>query len=430
MLRPHLFWRPLEVLNRFVAGKLLFFYPGYFHLCAAVAHGACMFLIWRLLTRTRATPSVRTAGIALFAIAPGLVAPLWSVDGAAQIWSTAFGLAATLSLARGRRYGWLFWLVLAALAKESGLGWSVAAPMIVLAVEGGRSGTELETATARSLGTAMLGAAAVVAVYFVARSLLVDPEGIPFVAGRYQLQFSPWSWLRNAAMIIGVAVSTVDTVFLFATSGTAWLGAGLAGLGLPLLFVVIRSALKQIAPRTLGAWFVAILAIVGPHLPLGRVSEMYAHPLVALLTLLFASRLGETPAPSARTTRWAFSLALVGAFAVNAHKLSAMIETGERAREVGVRIAAQVNGELPTKICAVVPKDWQAPAYSVFLASPGPASAWGLSVRSQRGYRNPYPGAVRRVKRRADCPAAAEMVLRFSKAGQLVGIAFSGPETP
>jgi len=438
MLRPHLFWRPLEVLNRTLAAKFLFFYPGYLHLSAVVGHGACALLLLRILRSNRLpsqlqdTASLRTAGVLLFVVAPGLVAPVWSVDGAIQIWSTMFGLAATHGLVtsrqrRRRPVAWLAWLALAALSKESGLGWSIAAPLIAWAMRSGNAGESTKDSSTRSLVWELCVAALFVSLYFLVRYLLVDAEAPVLAGGRYQLQFSPWLLLRNAAMVFGVAISTVDTVFLLSKTGNAWLGLATGSLSLPLLFMLCRGVLRKGANlRVLGAWSVAALAIVGPHLPLGRVSEMYAHPLVAVLVLFFVSELEKRRLTATRSlpraARLAFALTLIAVLAVNLHKVTAMWNTAEGAAKVGRRVAKRVGGSPLKRICAVVPSNWKAPGYSVFLAAPGPASAWGLSVRSQLGYREPYPGAVHRVHRRVECPTATDLVLVFSETGELAEI--------
>ena len=386
MFSPRLFWRPFEELMRWAAGRNIALHRWIFHGIAVFGHVGGTLLLYRILCRVQVAAGPALAGAMFFTVSPAVAAGVWSVDSAIQTCSTCFGLASVWFLiskpgADGTVLG-LGCAAVAALWKESGLAWFVAAPIFAaaLTVHSSRPRRHLVR-----VGAGLCGAA----LYFAIREVLAAADGTGAEVGRYALQWHPLIWAKNAAMLLGVSCSTVDTVSLFGT-GNLWAAAISFAGGLPLLLWAIGRGLGRF--RTFGFWSgaVAVAALIAPHIVLGHVSEMYAYPVTAGIVLWFVGvlRVGEH---AERFARWSLGIAFVVCFAVSAHKWTEMYRTGQRAKSVAVQILQHYGSPeaVPKQVCTLVTSENRVAGYSVFYASPPSASNWGRSIWAETKWRRP-----------------------------------------
>jgi hypothetical protein len=396
-LLPGRFWRPIEALQLALVGQAPSLHPAFLHALAVAGHGVAVALVYRLARSFRVPPGHAAAAAAAFAVAPATAAAVWSVDGAIQTWSTAFGLAAFLAYRSGSRRvaAWLSLSLVAALWKESGLAWLFAVPLLheALLDAPDRSWTRLRGGLIFGLGG--------FALWLAARTTLGD--GLEIGDGRYAFSLDPTRWARNAAMLLGVSATTLDTIHLLGPVRRLG-GAALTALaGLPLLVLPMAAAVKR---REWTGWWLAgagLLAVISPHLPQGHVSEMYAHPATAAWALVLLAALRRSDA--SRMLAAALALFLASAVVVDAHKLDEMIRTGRGAQTVGRRIAQSLPSveSIEGPLCLVLPAD-SPRTYSVFVAPPGPAAGWGMAVMVPWG----WPDSARfvLVTEPAACPGS------------------------
>jgi len=382
-LRPNMLWRPFEpVVRRLIGFAATMVYPSALHALVIVGHAMTGFFVYRLLREARTTAWAAGIATALVLIFPGAGAAVWSVDSAVQTWSTGCGLWSVFLLATRRQHRWpLAWLAPAFLSmvwKESGTAWPIAAPCLVALIGSWTQPLEWRrTCRALTLGIGLL------ACYLLIRTSLAQTGGIGAAAGRYSLSLSPVVLGRNFGMLGAVALLPIDTLALLGSPRNLGLAATTAAAGIPLLLLCVWACIRTLGVARIFLATASLVVIAVPHLVLEHVSEMYAHPLIAGAALVFLPALCAFGIGRRVVTAGA-ACAFLGALLSDAHKLTAMIEAGHSASDVGIRIVAE-HAQAPRIICAVPAVNFPA-GYSVFQISPGPASGWGASAQQAWGW--------------------------------------------
>lgn len=410
MLLPGLFWRPFEVLLRTLAGYHTDLHPFLFHLLAVAGHLGAAVVLLSIGNRLRPGAMLPLAAAMLFVVAPGGAAAVWSVDSAIQTCSTALGLLSVYLMITAvepcRVVAAFSAAALAVLCKESGIAWFVAAPLFAMAATN-RPVIQSERRSRPHAIHLALGLLLAV-VYLIFRNLLADSGSMGTNEGRYALQFDPVVWVNNAAMLLGSAFTFVDTVALFGTGQIAW--ALLSGLiALPLLLLAFLQILRPLVLRRLIPALIGVGAVLSPHLPLGQVSEMYAHPVIAAGVLAFLV-VAPTELVRPRLFSWAYALALAVGIAVGAHKWSHMRDTAQHANSVAIQLVQAYGAPdaIPEEVCSVASNENAGQGYSVFFAGPPAASGWGRSVWALTNWQR--PGKFQVVRHAVDCPRSIRHV--------------------
>jgi len=428
LLRPGLFWRPLDRLLRALLEHTPWAHTHLLHLVVVAGHGLSGWQVYRLAAKAAAPAgtarNIATWATIIFLCTPAVGAAAWSLDSAVQTWSTALGLLAarvylSSPASRPKTAGWILLCLASLLWKESGLAWLLVCPLLPAALG--------QPSPCRRVLPGLLLGVAVLAGYLGLRLALGLPAPLLDAHSPYHLLVNPLVWLRNGTMLLGVAGSTVDTLLLLGPAPWLALAAlsALAGLLLPgLLLLSCRGWSRG---RRLAALLVLVM-VMGPHLPLARVSEMYAHPLTAALAVLLAGAAPHIPTSRRRWLATALALFLIAAVAVDAHKLLSMVRTGRGAARLGAQVAAAAGKIAPKKICAVVHPAAEGRGYSVFQAAPAPASGWGLAARPHWGWSRPV-GLIK-VRAPDQCPPKHSLLLEFSTPHDLQLVRVNLPPPP
>lgn len=386
-----IFWRPLDHIVYWLAGFAHGWHVEACHLAAVLGHAASLAALCVLLREIGISRVVTLIAAAFVAVHPANAAAVWSVDSNHQTWSTAFGLSACILAMRGRRWVWLVPAMIAALWKESGLAWFAAAPALRLTVGAyyniEPSGLVARVWTERRwLVLGLVGALA----YLSARMLLAGQVMLGATEGRYAFSPNPLVWLRNAAMLLGVALIPVDTVAIFGIGHRLARGVAPAFLALPFgvmaLFGLGRR--RRVRPVCLLFGGLMLVAVMAPHLLIGHVSEMYAHPITFTLTVVASLLLGTSwPKCSTRLTQFAIALVLVAFVLVDLGKYREMLATARRAEIFAEQNRALLSPAQDRGVC-FVPDDNQewAGGYSVFQMDTASASGWGKAMVLQWGW--------------------------------------------
>jgi hypothetical protein len=426
IFRPQLFWRPIEKLNLLITGKFHFSYPFYPHLLAITGHATSAAMIYFLARKVDAGAFTASLVTTLFIVSPAVCAAVWSVDSAIQTWSTAFGLSATLALLyHDRRVGTVCWLALATISvlwKESGISWFLFSPLYrKLAnerskIDKGNAGSSL-----RRVAIELFVGFIAIGIYFAIRGWLAGDISIGARVGRYAFTIDPLAWIRNLLMLLSFSISTADTLAIFGAEPSLVRGVVTTMLGLPLAALVAAHLVRTFSLFQIALATAAICTAIAPYLPLGRISEMYAHPIIAGVCVLCCIAFAR---PTQIRQKY-FAVAIVFfvsvSLAVDYHKLTEMIRTGHRAKVVGVSIVEQtkdlMGNNRPAAVCAIVNISSPLAGYSVFQAQSGPASAWGKSVLPLWDWKNPV--SYDRVENIFDCPPDIDTVWKFSGDGNV-----------
>ncbi len=410
-------WLPFRSLLRLLTGQLPEFSLALHHLTVVLGHGLSAVLVYYLARRMGAKSRAAVWGTVLFTIGPAVAAAVWSLDSAIQTMSTALGLAATAVYLHPRRRvavtGWLLLSALSVLWKESGIAWFLATPTLgalvriheVPAWASDERVSRLWKEMAWAWGYGMLG----IGMYFAVRFGLAHSLALGAKHGRYDLTVDPLIWARNLVMLLGVSITTTDTLALFGHPSRVVIAALSTFLGLPLLGITIYQAVKKWSRTTWLLAFVAVGLVAGPHLLLRHVSEMYAHPVVAVIVIICATLFNNFDGRTRVLSRVALGAFLLASIGVDAHKWWGIERTGMGARLVGERIAAQTTGPRPEVVCTIM--DWtkqEIKGYSVFEFPPGPAATRGRAVWPLWGWK--APGRIVVASKRQDCPAGVQAV--------------------
>ncbi len=411
--QPGALYRPLEEVLLWLAGAALpsFGVSGYvflLHLVVVAGHGISGWCVCKLLLRW-CPPGASVCGTIIFLLSPAQAASVWSLDSAIQTMSTAFGLLASLALMTHRRGG-LMWLVLSCIAlgwKESGASWFIAAPLLYAIDRAAVAGeTRDATPLMKSYVAKLLALGCLALVAYACFRVLASPAGnLGMATGRYSTHFNPLHLASNAAMLAGVALTTADTLGIL-SDARHWTGAMLSLLlGLPLMLLALSKHLRVERPQTSLLWLLTVAALLGPHIVIRHVSEMYAHPVVAGVVLALTPR--QSPGDRRAAWSWAMGLFLCGSCWTLTSKFSAMRATSVGAKEVAARVAAAYPhpSQRPHEVC-IVRDSARSRAYSVFLAEPGRASQWGLAVWGEWSWQ--LPAKYRWVDSLEQCPPSVE----------------------
>jgi len=430
-------WLPFDHIFRVVA--FWFPYPGYAHATNALGHLAAIGLVGILARECGGSHRTALFGALAYAITPAVGATVWSIDGENQIWSNVFGLlSATILICDGRRTkrayaGWLILAMVSVLWNEGGIAWFAAAPLLKAfarttgAIRGGVNSSTLPIKQAAGgmrqiylrcraeLALGFLG----VSAYFVARFLLLGKVELGTPGARYGVGLDPISMTAHAVMIIGTALSTIDTLALLSIRPTRWLAVLTLAMGLPLLGLLVWCAKKS---WNIYQWLLAgsvSIAVVAPFCVMGHVSEMYGQRAAAVLAILLpsvVSGLDYIPA----WLRWrqvSAALALLACMIGNTHKLVSMIRLGETSVAVGQIVAREVGPNVPDSICSVCEQGVGRSGYSVFEAPPGSASLCGVAAKMQWGKGRQV--AFHLVSSADRCPHSDSIAIAVSLSGQV-----------
>ncbi len=432
-LLPGLFWRPLGNLLLLWGRYFPAMHLGWMHAWTVAGHLASAALVWVLARRAAASSVWVPVGAAgLYCLWAGNAAAALSPDAATQTWSTACGLATAwwaLRVIEGKRGGWPWAIaaVLAALWKESGVAWFVAAPLLAAWLSG-RPEDQLRGRDGRLPGRRLAGSAVrggvLACAYFAARFALAGRVSLGDESGRYALSFLPLGMATRAAMLLAASLVPLDTVALFGTPRQPLLLAATALLALPCLLLLGASGSSGRWGRS-AAVFLLAGVVASPSLVLGHVSEMYVHPIAAVLFV------GAAEVAAVAAGRWprrlaaSWALILVASLIAFGHKALEMRRSGGAALAVAATLERQrVAAERPC-LLRLRSEEGAVPVYSVFQMPPGPAAQWGESVTFLHGWRLPLP-----VVASADCSASCRTLLRVAHDGTVRTVPCTPPASP
>ena len=409
-IMPHgRYWRPLWGMVCWIAGFAKERPIDVYHLAAVLGHVLSLVLLCiLLLEHVRLGRLATLVIVGLVAVHPANAAAVWSVDTCHQTWSTAFGLWACLLALRGRQAVWLVPATISVLWKESGLAWFAAVPLLRLFLTRD-AGSRLADQFGRERRWLLIGLLGGV-TYLAVRMLLAGQVSLGDREGRYAFTPSPLIWLKNSVMLLGVALTPVDTVKILGLEHKLLRGVAPVLLALPAGILVVAGLWRKprVPPLSIAFGSAFILAVMAPHIFISHVSELYAHPVTFALALVGAVLLVPRLSPT-QFTRLALAGAFLAFFVVDVSKYTTMLATARSAEPFAESTNTLLGDSKGSAVCFVPDdQDQSVGGYSVFQMDVASASGWGKALVLKWGWNNydaisvEYPSAP--------CP---EQALRF-----------------
>lgn len=262
------FWRPVEKgLGGFLGSYPLLF-PALNHLLVVLFFVLTAWMATLILRRCAVGRGVRQAAFFILLLSPAGMATLFSVDAVNQAGAAFFGLLSVYAYLRhsgSRRYVyWLFCAVVAVFFKESGIAYFLVAPLFAYAVSDPRWRALGNAAETKKWLFPLLAGGAMAVAYLVARMLLSNGEA-PFSgnpSSNYAMHLSVVNMLKNLGLLLGSALTTIDSIALFCPPRN-WPVVLLSFLcGLPLLVLVLRYLWRGVVRREHSPKYVFLIAIV------------------------------------------------------------------------------------------------------------------------------------------------------------------------
>ena len=384
------YWRPLENIVFWLAGFANDGRVVICHLAAFFGHVAAIGILCALLGTIGVSRSAALLAAGLVAVHPANAAAVWSVDSNNQTWSTAFGLLACLLALKEQKRWWVVSAMVASLWKESGIAWFAAVPVLCVMIEAfrGTEPTELKARFWANRGwfaTGLVGAM----LYLAARFALSGHMSLGAASGRYAFGYNPVVWAKNAALLLGVVVVPADTVAIFGRAHSLVAGLLPALLAVPFLVVAARELGRAVLGRVFWPWLACLMlaALMAPHIFIGHVSEMYAHPFTLAATvplcLLFRTRWRG----SARAVIVLLAPLLFAFLLVDVSKFREMLATTRLGKAFARRSGALLEPYRKDGIC-FIPEDYRSwpGGYSVFQMDQGSAAGWGKALVLEWGW--------------------------------------------
>lgn len=357
------YWRPFDAIIGSMLGLHHQLFPALNHLIILLGHVGCTMLVYRL-TRSRLLPA------AFFFLSPGMLGAVLDIDSANQVYATFWGLLSLQLYLDGKRWLWLFCVVIAIFCKENGIMYAVIPPILAFAQQPDRNSIRRE---ARSLCFGIL----LCLTYGDVRWLLTGTDG--GIKSDY-LDASVLDHAKDIVQFLSFTWLPVDFEALV-FPGTRCLPLFFATLVavVPFLFFLAKGVWDKRGSLYLYALIACFILAAAPHL-LTLFSVMHTYAGLALAALIIAFCY-HTEKPSYRL---AALLMLLSCCLSDVHHWYAAYQSGLVGKEMSDDALSQ-SAAKPQRVF-VVSIDRGERKYSTFNVIPRDAFGWGLAAQYYSDY--------------------------------------------
>lgn len=294
------FWRPFDRLIEYGLGYAPYLFPYANHFVVLTGHFALcltLYAVLRKLTGNNRFCSI--TGTLFFCLSPAIVQTVTNSDFINQVWAMTTGLISTFfffkaDISRKKRYYalWLICAFVSVLTKESGIVWFIA-PVMLNTTYSFMKGESLSSVLKRNFVYFLLGIAGMI-LYFAMRFYLIGGVLLGSTAGKkgqFLLNFSPLNIMRAYSLIIGGAVTSMDSlaVFLKPRNFPIIIITGITSV-IFLCFVLSRLLLIFRTDRrrffSIVMLFVCAGYISSPYAVMGHNSEATAYEMTFMIGLM------------------------------------------------------------------------------------------------------------------------------------------------
>ena len=370
------FWRPFDALWGGLLGLAPWMFPWANRIMIAVGHVLCVWIAMCLIDILCKDRRGRIAAYGFFAVSSGIAAVIVNTDSLNIVWSSVWGCLGTLALLKGQNTVLVFaCYVFSLLCKESGVSWLAIGPILVYAKD---------SDWRRFLKLAGVGACIFVAYLCLRFALRGDI--VLGGDGNYALTRSPKIVGRNFMILVGMSLSNVDGLAMFAHPCVFYVTVILSCLAWLAFVRSVRIGGGRDAARYLWVCAGVIIAFAAPHCLFKNhhPAEMHFYPVL----LGGAFVIAITPLDKIRRVPFGIAVAAMGiVFALGWYdKLTTIYATSARVE----RLMADIKGEVPDfnrPFEYVVKSDEDLVRYSVFSQSPAWCLDYGRALRCLNGWR-------------------------------------------
>ncbi len=321
------FWRPFDRIIEYALGYAPYLFPYANHFLILAGHLALCAGLYILLLHLTKNHACSFIGALFSCMSPGIVLTITNPDFINQVWTMVFGVTAALFFCKGKRILWFVFAFLSVLTKENGIVWFIS-PVMFHTVYLFMNGEKFLSAVRRNLVYIFIGAAGMV-LYFCVRfylmgGIVLGAEGVD--KGRYSINFSLLHIIRNYTLIIGGAVTPLDSLALFLKPRNLPILI-LTGTASVIFIVFVLSGIVNIFRSNRKMFWVLLLLFVcagyvsSPYAVMGHNSEATAYEMVFMAGLMLGVMLSAYKSSSTSWSRAILVITLLCMVLSSGHKI-------------------------------------------------------------------------------------------------------------
>jgi hypothetical protein len=396
-LLPGTFWRPLEALFGGFTGIFPNAFPFIHHLVVALGHVVAIYFLEKLCWRAGIKNQALLFSILFFAISSGVVAAVYSVDGASQVWALTLGvIAMTVFIEKKgiiKYIGWLFLSTLATFSKESGIVWFVVVPLFSIVVNNHSIQAFYHNKIQFKRFWIDLLIGIIFSITYLSLRVLIKNDHILGVANpteRYSLNLAPWSIIQNFVMLLGTSITSINTIDIFIPPRNYFLLILSIVLNIPFLLMILFLLFKKIKGKqnmfTISVLLLIIVVVSSPPL-ITKTWEIHAYPTVFAFALIFGVILNRIEWKA--LVKIVILLFFISSIITNTYKWICIYKYGVSGDQLAKSIVKQ-SSEIPVNVLLIwVDRDKH---YSVYVNQP--VQAFGMGEGIKRYYNWEYPKKI------------------------------------
>ncbi len=369
-------WRPLDALMGYIVALDYRLFPTLNHICIFTGHALNTFMVYRICRKFNFQELTANIATIYFYLSPAMLGTVLSVDGLNQTYAHLFGLLSLwvlLTVKGTPRYPlFLLMVMAAALAKENGLAWAVAAPVVVRAFKSSSLWQFL-----KDVATGILTAALYAAIRL----------SIPYheIINNEYFSATILYRLSRTLMLVAYTWIPIDYVSLFHEPSRSYLMlAATTLLALPMLWLLFVRRLPRWFTRRVMMLLGAYIVVMSPHL-VTAISTMHTYAGLSVASLALASVIDLYPNP--HRLKRAFFLFLLAFIITDAHHTVKAIETSRTGKRMALQVISQARKPINKSFTINIEGNQR--KFSLFCVTPIDAFSNGEAVEYETGYRWP-----------------------------------------
>lgn len=370
------FWRPFDATFGYISGINYKLFPVFNHICIFIGHLTNTFLIYRIVHFLKFNSLACSIATTLFYLSPCTLATVLACDSLNQTYSQLWGLLTIciyISVEGRKKYIlWGISILIATLAKENGLAWSIVPP--ILAYGFGLINT-------KKLKQDILFSLTIALFYVFIRLSL--PQ-----SGDYNPDYQTFSFIRRMQEIIMLFINTflaVDIMSIVHQPSQKYFYLGIITfiLSLPFIFALIQTRKHWISKEFI-VLFICSFITISPNLLLS-LSMMNAYASLGIISILIGYLVNTID--KTLFTRVAFSLYIISAIIVATHYWYSSWKTSLVGKKMAQEVIRKSKYQAKKAYCLQIESNIT--KFSSFYVIPKDAFGWGLSVMHETGYKWP-----------------------------------------
>ena len=217
------FWRPFDRLIEYGLGYAPSLWPGFNHVFRLAGHFLLCLFLYAVLKKLTDNKKYSAIGTFFLCLSPSILTTVTNSDYINQVWAMLSGLTSAFFFFKAyksrKSLYYVLWMLFAFVSvfwKENGIVWFIA-PVMLNVTYLFTKGESLASSARRNFVYILAGLAGML-LYFSARFYLIGGVSLGSAdggKGRYLLNFSVLHIIRNYSLIIGGAVTSIDSLALF-----------------------------------------------------------------------------------------------------------------------------------------------------------------------------------------------------------------------